>query len=114
LATLQELAERRRLLQDEYEKRAEILHLLSERGADLARYWSQVTGRPLNESGLQPHSVALFLGKGLSSRTMMNAMNKTVQIWDERGFTPDDAWRYFCAICWNRIRDREGTPDDEQ
>lgn len=52
-------------------------------------------------------SIRLFLTK-LGYEEVFQAMHTA----DARGYIANEKeWRYFCGICWNRIREREGSHD---
>jgi 5-methylcytosine-specific restriction endonuclease McrA len=55
-----------------------------------------------------PESVIQFASLGLSR----NALEEAVRIAaSRRGVPQRDLWRYFCGVCWNKVRDLQNMAD---
>lgn len=59
--------------------------------------WRQQVGQPATVE--QRADLGRFLQRGLALDEILSAIATTAHR------RPDDPWRYFCAICWNRIRE---------
>jgi len=58
---------------------------------------------------IEERSVRTFLRKGLTLNELVDALDSTVGAKKRNHLGPMDCWRYFCGVCWSKIRERGAT-----
>lgn len=110
LAAIQEMAERSRLLIQEKAAIEGQEAAIRESIGTVNEWW--YTDLPDTEEmavAFQETSVRLFLKRGLTMDDLREAIHATGAKLDQRYMSGSASWRYFCGVCWSKIREKEGT-----
>ena len=105
LAAIQEMAERSKLLAQEQQaaRQAEETNLNI-----MGVVWSWWEDELDEGDSYQDVSIRMFLKRGLTLGDFRDATDSTIAKRNQRWMSGTAAWRYFCAACWSKIRERGG------
>jgi hypothetical protein len=105
LAAVQEMLERKQALLAGL-KATDELRATEEAVLDsLQEWWRDEFGEPFCNA-LEAPSIRKFLSRGLGPDDFLAATTATAASRAARW--PRSAWKYFCGVCWARIRERDG------
>jgi len=106
LAAIQEMSERSRVLLQQQESARANEELTASTVETIYQWWDQIVGWC---GYFQEASVRHFLRRNLSLPDIREAIETTAFMYEAGKFRGGDAsWRYFCGICWSKIRQQEG------